>query len=51
MMPVKTDVCAESPRLDSLMLKGLVEPAQTFTKGALNASGLLWTIYGHREHM
>ena len=33
------------------MLRGLVELAWTFTKGALNAPGQLWTIYRHREHM
>ena len=32
-------------------LRGLVELAQTLTKGALNAPGQLQTIYGHREHM
>ena len=45
------DVCVASPRPDSLILRGLVEPAWTFTKGALNALGQLWTIYRHREHM
>ena len=48
---VKMDICVASPRSDSLMLRGLVELAWTFTKGALNALGQLWTIYGHREHM
>ena len=32
---VETDVCTASPRLDSLMLKGLVELAQTLLKGHL----------------
>ena len=45
------DVCVASPRPDSLMLRGSVEPAQTLLKGALNAPGQLQTIYGHREHM
>ena len=48
---VETDICMASPRLDSLTLRGLVELAQTFTKGALNAPGQLQTIYRHREHM
>ena len=48
---VEMDVCVASPGLDSLMLRGSVEPAQTFTQGALNAPGQLWTIYRHREHM
>ena len=42
---VETDICVASPRPDSLMLRGLVEPAWTFTKGALDALGQLWTIY------
>ena len=45
------DICAASPGPDSLTLRGSVELAQTFTKGALNAPGQLQTIYGHREHM
>ena len=45
------DICVASPRLDSLMLRGSVELAQTLTKGALNAPGQLWTIYRYREHM
>ena len=45
------DVCMASPRLDNLMLRGLAELAWTSTKGALNAPGQSWTIYGHREHM
>ena len=48
---VEMDVCAASPGPDSLTLRGSVELAQTFTKGALNAPGQLWTIYRHREHM
>ena len=48
---VETDICVASPRPDSLMLRGLVEPAQTFTKGALDAPGQLQSIYRHREHM
>ena len=45
------DICTASPRLDSLTLRGSVELDQTLLKGALNAPGQLWTIYGHREHM
>ena len=48
---VEMDVYAASPRLDSLKLRGLVEPAWTLTKGALNASRQLQTIYRHRKHM
>ena len=32
---VETDICTASPRLDSLTLRGLVEPAQTLLKGHL----------------
>ena len=32
---VETDVCVASPGLDSLMLRGLVELAQTLLKGHL----------------
>ena len=48
---VEMDVYVASPRPDSLMLRGSVEPVQTPTKGALNASRQLQTIYRHREHM
>ena len=48
---VEMNICVASPRLDSLMLRDLVELAQTLTKGALNAPRQLQTIYRHREHM
>ena len=48
---VEMDVCAASPRPDSLTLRGSVELAWTLLKGALDAPGQLQTIYGHREHM
>ena len=50
-LSVETNICMASPGPDSLTLRGSVEPAQTFTRGALDAPGQLWTIYGHREHM
>ena len=45
---VEMDICMASPRPDSLMLRGLIELAWTFTKRAFNAPGQLQTIYGHR---
>ena len=50
-MVVEMDICVASPRPDSLTLRGSVELAWTFTKGALNAPRQLQTIYRHREHM
>ena len=34
-LSVKMDICVASPGLDSLMLRGSVEPAQTLLKGHL----------------
>ena len=31
--------------------QGFGRTSLDITKGALNAPGQLWTIYGHREHM